>query len=492
MIKKFRKYEWLFLCLFCLILAGCANNSGAQLKKYLDLGQKYLTEMDYEQAIIAYNKAIEIDPKNIEAYQALTNIYEFQGDLDQARITMERALTAIPSNSELQTRYERLMLMPSSEVSSSAGQNTSGSPFGNQSTDQRTEDGIQSEGRVQADGWVQVNGKWYFYVGGEKAAGWMQQGENWFYFDEDGVLQHGKTRISDDWYFFNEDGVMVTGWKEDGGKWYYFGPDGKMLTDQWIEDTFYVGPDGAMLISTTAPDGQEVDADGRKIVKLPTAEYINYLRSPDFFLASEILQDRWREVDFKLENDYCLYYITQDITKNGFFLFASEQDIVDCGNYYEVKNQKLEIAKTYRDIDALPISKDELRKRDWNWFYSLGYQDPNARADLADMGTYKILVMPNGEYTVSSCDGNTDFYDAVLDIGWKGSFYIRKDARVNFKDESYTFDPQYHTYDKYADTGFWNTVSRKTPAGSKDHCYIVEDLDENGYIKTMRIRTWEY
>ena len=46
------------------------------LKKQLDLGQKYLTELDYDQAILAYEDALKIDPKNEEAYLGLIGIYE--------------------------------------------------------------------------------------------------------------------------------------------------------------------------------------------------------------------------------------------------------------------------------------------------------------------------------------------------------------------------------------------------------------------------------
>ena len=46
------------------------------LKKQLDLGEKYLTELDYENAILAYEEALRIDPNNEEAYLALVGIYE--------------------------------------------------------------------------------------------------------------------------------------------------------------------------------------------------------------------------------------------------------------------------------------------------------------------------------------------------------------------------------------------------------------------------------
>ncbi len=332
------------LIMLSFLLAACGNSQSTQLKECLDLGQKYMTEMNYEEAIIAYNKALEIDPKNVDAYQALANIYEFRGDIDQAKSTMERALIAVPSNAELQSRYERLMQIPSSNTGTGTGKANPGSSLNGQSegipATQAEPAGspttaAPTEANIKADGWVQINGKWYFYAGGEKATGWMQQGETWFYFDEEGVLQHGKIKIGNDWYYFNEDGAMVTGWQEENGKWYYFGPDGRMLTDQWIEDTYYVGPDGAMLVSTTTPDGQEVDTEGKKIDHYEFAEIVkNYLwESPvDWFeqegvssaalsngcygsdLRFVIKTDTLVDSDQYIEVESSVYYIAYDDT----------------------------------------------------------------------------------------------------------------------------------------------------------------------------------
>lgn len=47
----------------------------ARIRKQLELGEKYLTEMDYENAILAYKEAINIDPKNEEAYIGLYDAY---------------------------------------------------------------------------------------------------------------------------------------------------------------------------------------------------------------------------------------------------------------------------------------------------------------------------------------------------------------------------------------------------------------------------------
>ena len=75
--------------LFCTTLAGCGKKddsgiSALSLSEQLDLGSRYLTELDYENAVIAFAAAIELDPQNTEAYAALYAIYQAQGKTDEA------------------------------------------------------------------------------------------------------------------------------------------------------------------------------------------------------------------------------------------------------------------------------------------------------------------------------------------------------------------------------------------------------------------------
>ncbi len=39
------------------------DSSAEKLQKQLDLGQKYLEEMNYEEVVVAFEAAIEIDPR---------------------------------------------------------------------------------------------------------------------------------------------------------------------------------------------------------------------------------------------------------------------------------------------------------------------------------------------------------------------------------------------------------------------------------------------
>ena len=59
-----------------VVIALTVSAPKRALKKQLDLGEKYLTELDYDNAILAYEEALRIDPNNEEAYLALAGIYE--------------------------------------------------------------------------------------------------------------------------------------------------------------------------------------------------------------------------------------------------------------------------------------------------------------------------------------------------------------------------------------------------------------------------------
>ena len=77
--------------LVMVFLTGCAKSTAAQLKEQLELGQNYLLEMNYEEAVVAFSKAIELDPKSLEAYEGLANVYIAQGQYDEAYAVLGQA-----------------------------------------------------------------------------------------------------------------------------------------------------------------------------------------------------------------------------------------------------------------------------------------------------------------------------------------------------------------------------------------------------------------
>jgi|GEM_PF-6709234 len=60
-------------------------------ERQIQLGNKYLSELDYEQAIVAFEKAIEIDPKQVRAYVGAGKAYIATEQYDKAE---DRLVTA--------------------------------------------------------------------------------------------------------------------------------------------------------------------------------------------------------------------------------------------------------------------------------------------------------------------------------------------------------------------------------------------------------------
>ena len=84
----------LLMIALALGLCACGQNAGASWQEQYDLGVKYLSEGNYEEAIIAFTAAIEIDPKRPEAYLRAAEAYEGMGDSDSARAILEQGYQA--------------------------------------------------------------------------------------------------------------------------------------------------------------------------------------------------------------------------------------------------------------------------------------------------------------------------------------------------------------------------------------------------------------
>lgn len=65
-------------------------DSTSVLNEKLELGQKYLVELDYSNAVLEFTDAIKIDPKNPDAYIGLAEAYIGTGDTEKAIEALER------------------------------------------------------------------------------------------------------------------------------------------------------------------------------------------------------------------------------------------------------------------------------------------------------------------------------------------------------------------------------------------------------------------
>lgn len=79
------------LCISAIIIAVILLNNSPETKLdvYLTNAAKYLVEMNYEQAIVEFDKILEIDPMNVEAYLGKARAYYAMGDVDKAIDTLK-------------------------------------------------------------------------------------------------------------------------------------------------------------------------------------------------------------------------------------------------------------------------------------------------------------------------------------------------------------------------------------------------------------------
>lgn len=108
--------------------------------------------------------------------------------------------------------------------------------------------------KTEADGWHGSGNDWYYTTNNKKVKGWLDLNGKWYFFDKTGQMLYGWQKIEGKWYFLStahdgDFGKMVTGWQYLDGNWHYFAP-------------YAGGPLGAMLTGTTTPDGYYVDANG--------------------------------------------------------------------------------------------------------------------------------------------------------------------------------------------------------------------------------------
>lgn len=88
--KKWGIIGAILLILIALIVCISIYNTPAnRLSRQLDLGNRYLEEQNYEQAIVEFDKAIAIDPMSVDAYLGKADAYIGLGDLQSALDTLQ-------------------------------------------------------------------------------------------------------------------------------------------------------------------------------------------------------------------------------------------------------------------------------------------------------------------------------------------------------------------------------------------------------------------
>lgn len=110
--------KWVFILPAVLVLviaaviAGILIFRGRQVKEQYESaceeGNRYLEEMDYEKAKASYLEAIDIAPKEKEAYEKLAEVYLQTDEVEEARSIIQEGLKKVPSgdSQELQKKED--------------------------------------------------------------------------------------------------------------------------------------------------------------------------------------------------------------------------------------------------------------------------------------------------------------------------------------------------------------------------------------------------
>ena len=67
---------------------GISNAPANRVSRYMGAAERYLSEMNYEQAVIEFQRILEIEPMNVDAYLGMAEAYIAMGDIDNAIETL--------------------------------------------------------------------------------------------------------------------------------------------------------------------------------------------------------------------------------------------------------------------------------------------------------------------------------------------------------------------------------------------------------------------
>lgn len=67
-----------------ITVLAVTNSPSYKVSQGIELAERYLSEQNYEQAIIEYEKVLEIEPMNVDAYLGLAEAYKKMGEIDKA------------------------------------------------------------------------------------------------------------------------------------------------------------------------------------------------------------------------------------------------------------------------------------------------------------------------------------------------------------------------------------------------------------------------
>ena len=231
------------LILVGMLLIGCKSKE-TRVQEQLDLGSKYMAELDYESAIVALNKAIKIDPKNVDAYKMLAEVYEKSGRLEDARATLEKVLEldnlSSDNEDEINNRIKNLdFLVAISKLPGEYDEPTAlelsniGSNDIYYSIDTKDSRLVATDMKYTSPILLDEDGSYIVKAYTVDSSGKKYSSTEVKYtikLSKEHVEKDSWESVGNIYRYRGKDGKIVTGWQQIDGSWYYFKDNGDMET----------------------------------------------------------------------------------------------------------------------------------------------------------------------------------------------------------------------------------------------------------------------
>jgi|LSQX01.3.fsa_nt_gb tetratricopeptide (TPR) repeat protein len=92
--RELKNLSFIVVCIILVLcMCGCSNSQQElSVDELISLGEKFLLDMNYEQALIQFKKVIEIEPMNVRGYTGAAEAYIGLDKLDEAVAILQKGL----------------------------------------------------------------------------------------------------------------------------------------------------------------------------------------------------------------------------------------------------------------------------------------------------------------------------------------------------------------------------------------------------------------
>jgi len=165
------------------IVIATSGGKSESPQKYLDLGNHYLLELDYEQALVQFERIIEIDPKNPAGYIGTAKAYIGLGEEDKAIEILQNGLN-VTGDEDIRRMLKELSAPPATEqpvttttASTTTATTTSATTTEATTTETTTEETTtvitESQNQLQSRLWDELSGYWGYMENGKLSLGFV-------------------------------------------------------------------------------------------------------------------------------------------------------------------------------------------------------------------------------------------------------------------------------------------------------------------------------